>query len=246
MVRRARHIRPPPKHDPGAGYGNAEILEPGERCPIADTAAGRGSALRERPRRRPAAGAARRDRPSRRPTPAPGTRARSPDSRARRRLHARRREYRRARRPGNADPRRSRHPPVGARQPSADADRRSAAPDRPPEGRAGASGEPSTGCGPIPGRPACGYYGEAASRLDHIPTGATAATGRSIQRDSGGLNFNRNTPWPSRQAVRKGEATSEESRLQSLQFVGSPHEGDEMVDQLKPGKSIKDTCVFDL
>ena len=33
-----------------------------------------------------------------------------------------------------------------------------------------------------------------ASRLDHIPTGATAATERSIQGDSGGLNFNRNTP----------------------------------------------------
>ena len=47
-----------------------------------------------------------------------------------------------------------------------------------------------------------------ASRLDHIPTGATAATGRAIQGDSGGLNFKRDTPWPSRQAVRKGEATS--------------------------------------
>ncbi len=30
--------------------------------------------------------------------------------------------------------------------------------------------------------------------LAHIPTGATAATGRSIQGGSGGLNFNRNTP----------------------------------------------------
>ncbi len=46
----------------------------------------------------------------------------------------------------------------------------------------------------IPGRPACGYDGQAAARLAHIPTGATAATGRSTQGDSGGLNFNRNTP----------------------------------------------------
>ena len=46
----------------------------------------------------------------------------------------------------------------------------------------------------LPEQPACGYDGQAASRLDHIPTGATAATGRSIQGDSGGLNFNRNTP----------------------------------------------------
>ena len=46
----------------------------------------------------------------------------------------------------------------------------------------------------LPRRHACGYDGQAASRLDHIPTGATAAAGREIQRDSGGLNFNRNTP----------------------------------------------------
>ena len=46
----------------------------------------------------------------------------------------------------------------------------------------------------IPGRDACGHDGQAASRLAHIPTGATAATGRSMQGDSGGLNFNRNTP----------------------------------------------------
>ena len=46
----------------------------------------------------------------------------------------------------------------------------------------------------LPRRHACGYDGQAASRLDHIPTGATAATERSIQGDSGGLNFNRNTP----------------------------------------------------
>ena len=45
-------------------------------------------------------------------------------------------------------------------------------------------------------RPACGYDGQAAPRLAHIPTGATAATttGRSIERDSGGLRNNRNTP----------------------------------------------------
>ena len=30
--------------------------------------------------------------------------------------------------------------------------------------------------------------------LRALPTGATAATARSIQEDSGGLNFNRNTP----------------------------------------------------
>ena len=53
------------------------------------------------------------------------------------------------------------------------------------------------------------YDGQAASRLAHIPTGAAAATGRSIQENSGGLNINRNTPWPNRQAVRKCEATSE-------------------------------------
>ena len=37
----------------------------------------------------------------------------------------------------------------------------------------------------LPRRHACGYDGQAASRLDHIPTGATAATERSIQGDSG-------------------------------------------------------------
>ena len=31
-------------------------------------------------------------------------------------------------------------------------------------------------------------------RLDHISTGATAAAGRSTQGESGGLNFNRDTP----------------------------------------------------
>ena len=45
----------------------------------------------------------------------------------------------------------------------------------------------------LPGRDACGYDGQAAPRLAHIPTGAAAAR-RSIQGDSGGLNFNRNTP----------------------------------------------------
>ena len=34
---------------------------------------------------------------------------------------------------------------------------------------------------------ACGYDGQAAARLAHIPTGATAATGRSTQGDAGGL-----------------------------------------------------------
>ena len=42
--------------------------------------------------------------------------------------------------------------------------------------------------------PACGYDGQAATRLAHRSTGATAATGRSIQGDSGGLRNNRNTP----------------------------------------------------
>ena len=46
----------------------------------------------------------------------------------------------------------------------------------------------------LPGRPACGYDGQAATRLAHRSTGATAATGRSIQGDSGGLRNNRNTP----------------------------------------------------
>ena len=61
----------------------------------------------------------------------------------------------------------------------------------------------------IPRRDACGYDGQAATRLAHIPRGATAATGRAIQGNPGGLRNNRNTPWPSRQVVRKGEATSE-------------------------------------
>ena len=43
-------------------------------------------------------------------------------------------------------------------------------------------------------RPACGYDGQAAPRLAHIPTGAAATTGRSFKRDSGGLRNNRNTP----------------------------------------------------
>ena len=46
----------------------------------------------------------------------------------------------------------------------------------------------------IPRRPACGYDGQAAARLAHIPTGATAATGSSIRGDSGGLSIERNTP----------------------------------------------------
>ena len=36
-------------------------------------------------------------------------------------------------------------------------------------------------------RAACGYDGQAAPRLAHIPTGATATTGRSFERGSGGL-----------------------------------------------------------
>ena len=43
-------------------------------------------------------------------------------------------------------------------------------------------------------RPACGYDGQAAPRLAHIPTGAAATKGRSFKRDSGGLRNNRNTP----------------------------------------------------
>ena len=46
----------------------------------------------------------------------------------------------------------------------------------------------------VPQRAACGYDGQAAPRLAHIPTGATAATGRSLERDSGCLRNNRNTP----------------------------------------------------
>ena len=60
----------------------------------------------------------------------------------------------------------------------------------------------------LPERDPCGYDGQAAPRLAHTPTGATAVTGRSIHGDSGGLRNNRITPYPSRQAVRKGEATS--------------------------------------
>ena len=46
----------------------------------------------------------------------------------------------------------------------------------------------------LPRRPACGYDGQAATRLAHIPTGATTTARRSMQRDSGGMNDNRNTP----------------------------------------------------
>ena len=60
----------------------------------------------------------------------------------------------------------------------------------------------------LPARGACGCDGQAAPRLAHIPAGAAAATGRSIHGGSGGLRNNRVTPYPSRQAVRKGEATS--------------------------------------
>ena len=52
-----------------------------------------------------------------------------------------------------------------------------------PEASLGAR-RPDAGRG-LPGRHACGYDGQAASRLDHIPTGATAAAGREIQGDSG-------------------------------------------------------------
>ena len=47
-------------------------------------------------------------------------------------------------------------------------------------------------------RPVCGYDGPAATtprdRLAHLPTGATTTARRSIQRDSGSRNDNRNTP----------------------------------------------------
>ena len=46
----------------------------------------------------------------------------------------------------------------------------------------------------LPRRPACGYDGQAATRLAHIPTGATTTARRSMQRDSGGMNDNWNTP----------------------------------------------------
>ena len=50
----------------------------------------------------------------------------------------------------------------------------------------GARGE-NAGRG-LPRRPACGYDGQAATRLAHIPTGATTTARRSMQRDSGGMN----------------------------------------------------------
>ncbi len=40
----------------------------------------------------------------------------------------------------------------------------------------------------------CGFDGQAASHLSHIPTDAAATTERSFERDSGGLRNNRNTP----------------------------------------------------
>ena len=40
----------------------------------------------------------------------------------------------------------------------------------------------------LPRRPACGYDGQAATRLAHIPTGATTTARRSMQRDSGGMS----------------------------------------------------------
>ena len=46
----------------------------------------------------------------------------------------------------------------------------------------------------LPGRDACGYDEQAAPRLAYIPTGAAAATGRSVQRNPRGLNINRNLP----------------------------------------------------
>ena len=46
----------------------------------------------------------------------------------------------------------------------------------------------------LPRRPACGYDGQAATRLAHIPTGATTTARRSMQRDSGGMNDNWYTP----------------------------------------------------
>ena len=57
-------------------------------------------------------------------------------------------------------------------------------------------------------RPVCGYDGPAATRLAHLPTGATTTARRSIQRDSGSRNDNRNTPSLNRQTVRKDGATS--------------------------------------
>ena len=43
-------------------------------------------------------------------------------------------------------------------------------------------------------RNASGYDGQTGTRLAHLSTGATATTERSIQGDTGDLNFNRNTP----------------------------------------------------
>ena len=60
------------------------------------------------------------------------------------------------------------------------------------EAALGARGE-NAGRG-LPRRPAYGYDGQAATRLAHIPTGATTTARRSIQRDSGGMNDNWNTP----------------------------------------------------
>ena len=65
---------------------------------------------------------------------------------------------------------------------------------------AGSRGRTRRWTGPNPGRGirrargACGYDGQAAPRLAHIPTGAAATKGRSFKRDSGGLRNNRNTP----------------------------------------------------
>ena len=44
----------------------------------------------------------------------------------------------------------------------------------------------------LPERPACGYDGQVAPRLAHIPTGATAEARGSIQGEYGGLTINRN------------------------------------------------------
>ena len=60
------------------------------------------------------------------------------------------------------------------------------------EAALGARGE-NAGRG-LPRRTACGYDGQAATRLAHIPTGATTTARRSIQRDSSGMNDNWNTP----------------------------------------------------
>ena len=46
----------------------------------------------------------------------------------------------------------------------------------------------------LPQQPACGYDGQAATRLAHTLTGAATTTGRSIQGDSGGMSDNRDTP----------------------------------------------------